>query len=107
MKVLYSKIRILISFAAIYTVIFLEIKIYSQDQTYQVVESYPHDERVYTQGLIFYEGDLLLGTGLNAGSFLRRVELPSGKTLLEISLPEKYFGEGITLINNNIIQLTW
>ena len=107
MKVLYSKIRMLISFVAIYTVIFLEIKIYSQDQTYQVVESYPHDERVYTQGLIFYEGDLLLGTGLNAGSFLRRVELPSGKTLQEISLPEKYFGEGITLINNNIIQLTW
>ena len=48
-----------------------------------------------------------MGTGLNAGSYLRRVELPSGKILQEISLNEKYFGEGITLINNNIIQLTW
>jgi glutamine cyclotransferase len=75
--------------------------------TYQVVGKYPHDPRVYTQGLIFHEGNLVLGTGLHAGSFLRRIELPSGKITREISLSEKYFGEGIAMIDGRIIQLTW
>ncbi len=79
----------------------------AQFLTYQVVDSYPHDPRVYTQGLIFDEGKLFLGTGLNAGSFLRHIDLPSGKILREISLPEKYFGEGIAIVENRIIQLTW
>lgn len=79
----------------------------AQFLTYQVVATYPHDPRVYTQGLIFHEGNLFLGTGLHAGSFLRHIELPSGKIIREISLPEKYFGEGIAMVDGRIIQLTW
>ena len=79
----------------------------AQFLTYQVVATYPHDPRVYTQGLIFHEGNLFLGTGLHAGSFLRHIELPSGKIIREISLSEKYFGEGIAMVDGRIIQLTW
>lgn len=47
------------------------------------------------------------GTGLHGESSLRREDLETGKILQEVALPEKYFGEGITVINDKIVQLTW
>lgn len=74
---------------------------------YQVVHVYPHDRGAFTQGLEFRAGFLYEGTGLNGRSTLRKVKLETGQVVQEISLPPQYFGEGITVINQRIVQLTW
>ena len=74
---------------------------------YEIIEAYPHDQAAFTQGLVFVDGFLFEGTGLYTQSTLRKVELKTGKVLKNISLADQYFGEGITIMNNKIIQLTW
>lgn len=76
--------------------------------TFEAVNTYSHDPDAFTQGLI-WEGDgiLLEGTGLNARSSLRRVELETGSVQQLISLPDQYFGEGITTFDDKLYQLTW
>jgi glutamine cyclotransferase len=74
---------------------------------YKVVRVYPHDHSAFTQGLEYRGGFMYEGTGLNGRSSLRKVELESGKVLQEIRLDSKYFGEGITLLDQRIIELTW
>jgi glutamine cyclotransferase len=68
---------------------------------------YPHDTASFTQGLVFYKGGLYEGTGLEGRSKLMKVDLKSGKALRTINLDAKYFGEGITILNDTIYQLTW
>lgn len=75
--------------------------------TYQVLNTYPHDQSAFTEGLVFEDGVLYEGTGLYGCSNLRRVELETGKTLQVRELPNQYFGEGVTIYKNKIIQLTW
>lgn len=77
--------------------------------TYQatVLNEYPHDANAFTQGLIFWEGELYEGTGQYGESTLRRVDLESGELLQRRNLDRRYFGEGITLLNDKIYQLTW
>jgi glutaminyl-peptide cyclotransferase len=75
--------------------------------SYQVVNTYPHNQDAYTQGLIFESGFLYEGTGRYGRSSLRKVELETGKVLQLHGLPSGYFGEGITLWGDQIIQLTW
>lgn len=75
--------------------------------TYDVVAAYPHDKNAFTQGLVFEDGVLYESTGLYNYSTLRRVELETGKILQLYSLPNQFFGEGITIFNDRIIQLTW
>ena len=75
--------------------------------SYRIVNTYPHDENAFTQGLLFDDGVLYESTGLYGGSSLRRVELETGKILQSYALPIQYFGEGITLFEDKIIQLTW
>jgi glutamine cyclotransferase len=75
--------------------------------TFKVVHSYPHDPNAFTQGLFFHDGFLYEGTGLTGRSSLRKVRLETGEVLQRIELPQEYFGEGITLYKNEIIQLTW
>ena len=75
--------------------------------TYNVVNVYPHDETAFTQGLIFEDGILYEGTGLYGQSTLRRVELETGNVTQLYSLPDQFFGEGITIFDDKIIQLTW
>jgi len=75
--------------------------------TYQVKNTYPHDQSAFTEGLVFENGVLYEGTGLYEYSNLRRVELETGKVLQIRELPNQYFGEGITIYKNKIIQLTW
>ena len=75
--------------------------------TYRVVKTYPHDAGAFTQGLVFQEGILYEGTGQHGYSTLRKVDLQSGATLKFQKLPDYYFGEGITIWEENIIQLTW
>jgi glutaminyl-peptide cyclotransferase len=75
--------------------------------TYEVINVYPHDPEAFTQGLVF-DGEMLYeGTGLNGRSSLRRVELSSGQVLQQVDLAAEYFGEGITVWDERIIQLTW
>ena len=75
--------------------------------TYEVVATYPHDPQAFTQGLIFVDGTLYEGTGRYAQSTLRKVDLTTGEILQIHHLPSNLFGEGITLFENKIIQLTW
>ena len=74
---------------------------------YKIVNTYPHDTNSFTQGLIFDEGVLYESTGLNGRSTVKIVDLKTGKTLKSHELPDNYFGEGIAIIENKIIQLTW
>lgn len=74
---------------------------------YQVVNSFPHDTEAFTQGLIFEDGVLYEGTGLPGHSELRKVELETGKVLQNYKLPAEFFGEGITIYGDKIIQLTY
>ncbi|MBS1731080.1 MAG: glutaminyl-peptide cyclotransferase [Bacteroidetes bacterium] len=75
--------------------------------SYQVVKIYPHDTASYTQGLIWQNGKLYEGTGLTGKSKLRIIHIDKGTADKEINLPANEFGEGITIFNNKIYQLTW
>ena len=75
--------------------------------TYRVVHVYPHDRNAFTQGLEFRAGFLYEGTGLNGQSRLRKVQLETGKVLQEVPLDAAYFGEGITVLDGRIVELTW
>src|SRR3712207_6269354 len=61
--------------------------------TYSVAATYPHDTSSYTQGLEFYKGQLLEGTGLEGKSKLAKVDLKTGKAVKIVSLDPKVFGE--------------
>jgi glutaminyl-peptide cyclotransferase len=74
---------------------------------YRVVNTYPHDSRAYTQGLVYRDGVLFESTGLNGRSTLRRVRLETGEVLQQHQLEARHFGEGLVDWNNQLIQLTW
>lgn len=74
---------------------------------YEIVESYPHDTKAYTQGLVYYDGALYESTGQYGASSLRRVELKKGKVKKKIDVPGQYFAEGMTILHGKIYQLTW
>jgi glutamine cyclotransferase len=74
---------------------------------FEVVNTWPHSREAYTQGLIFHEGKLIESTGREGRSSVRRVDLETGDILQKVSLPNEYFGEGLTLLNGKIYQLTW
>lgn len=75
--------------------------------TYQVVNTYPHDREAFTQGLEYRNGFLYEGTGLHGRSTLRKVKLETGVVLQKLSLPAHFFGEGISVLGDRIVQLTW
>lgn len=74
---------------------------------YTVVNRFPHDPACYTQGLLFHEGFLYESCGLYGNSNLRKVELETGQVLQEIDLDDRYFAEGLTLLDGLLYQLTW
>ncbi len=76
-------------------------------QSATVVASYPHDAGAFTQGLVIDQGTLFEGTGQYGQSTLRRVDLETGRVEKSMSLASDYFGEGITLMGEQIFQLTW
>jgi glutamine cyclotransferase len=73
----------------------------------EVVRTFRHDGAAWTQGLVFDGPTLYECTGLHGESSLRRVDLETGKALQTRQLPDGYFGEGCTIWNDHIIQLTW
>jgi glutamine cyclotransferase len=75
--------------------------------TFEIVQSFPHDPSAFTQGLAFRDGFLYEGTGLNGRSSLRKVRLDSGEVVQQTDLSPEFFGEGIALLNNEVVELTW
>lgn len=74
---------------------------------YTIVNTYPHDVNAFTEGFEFFRDTLIESTGQNGKSYIAKVDLISGKTIKKVDLEQQYFGEGITVINNKIYQLTW
>lgn len=75
--------------------------------TYTILNEYPHDKTAYTQGLEFYRDTLYESTGLKGKSSLRKVDFKTGKVLQKVALDQVYFGEGISILNDKLYQLTW
>jgi len=74
---------------------------------FTIVNTYPHDETSYTQGLEFHKDTLFEGTGQRGASRLLKTDYKTGKAYQAVNLEGKYFGEGITVLNNKVYQLTW
>ena len=75
--------------------------------TYRVINTYPHDRTAFTQGLEYRDGFLYEGTGISGRSSVRKVDLTTGRVLQNFDVPQPFFGEGITVVGNQIIELTW
>ncbi len=74
---------------------------------YTIVKVFPHDTKAFTQGLVVHQGKLLESTGQNGTSWVAEVDIATGKQEKKVELDKEYFGEGITVLNNKIFQLTW
>lgn len=87
------------------------IKIYNNTiptyYQYEIVNTYPHDITSYTQGLEFHNGELYESTGQYKESKLRKLDFETGKVIKNINLSDSYFGEGLTILDGKIYQLTW
>jgi glutamine cyclotransferase len=77
------------------------------EYTFKIVQTFPHHPAAFTQGLVYQDGFLYEGTGLNGHSSLRKVRLETGEVVRQIDLAPEFFGEGIALIGNQVVQLTW
>ncbi|MGB6383885.1 MAG: glutaminyl-peptide cyclotransferase [Terriglobales bacterium] len=114
MKIRLSRSR----FAAAFLLAVLGQSLYAQsaqqtraarppEYTYKIVRSFPHDPSAFTQGLVYRDGFLYEGTGLKGRSSLRKVRLETGEVIQQIDLAPEFFGEGIALVKNEVVQLTW
>ena len=74
--------------------------------TFQIRDSFPHDTDAFTQGLVYDDSFIFEGTGLFGQSSVRRAELETGNVLQSVELEGQFFGEGITVFEERIIQLT-
>ena len=77
------------------------------EYTFKIVRTFPHDSNAFTQGLTYRDGFLYEGTGLQGRSSLRKVRLETGEVVQRIDLAPEFFGEGITLLKDTVVQLTW
>ena len=73
----------------------------------EVIRSYPHDRGAFTQGLLLDNGKLFESTGLVGQSSLREVELATGRVVRRVSVPAPLFAEGLALVGDTVVQLTW
>ncbi len=74
---------------------------------YEILKSFPHNTASFTQGLEWHQGKLYEGTGLNGKSMVMVVNAASGEAGKKSVLPQEHFGEGISILNNKLYQLTW
>jgi len=75
--------------------------------TYEIVNTFKHDSKAFTQGLVFHNGFLYESTGQKGDSTVRKVEITSGRVLQSHDLSNDYFAEGMTILNDRIYQITW
>ena len=85
----------------------VEASVDSLTLNYSVVSTLPHNADAYTQGLIIYNNKVLESTGQKGQSWIAEVNPGSGQHEKKVTLDSRYFGEGITVLNNKIYQLTW
>lgn len=74
---------------------------------YDIIKTLPHDKKSFTEGLLIDEGYLYESIGLYGVSALRKIDLSTGAILKEYALPTEYFAEGITILGNQLYQLTY
>lgn len=74
---------------------------------YSITKIFPHDKTAFTQGLVIEQGRLFESTGQNGTSWIAEVNIITGQQDKKVVLDKSYFGEGITILNNKIYQLTW
>ncbi len=74
---------------------------------YEILTTLPHDTGAFTEGLVIYHDKIFESTGYNGQSWISEVNPTSGVSDKKIILPQEYFGEGITILNNKIYQLTY
>ena len=75
--------------------------------SYEVINEFPHDSKAFTQGFVYHDGFFYESTGIRGASTLRKVEIETGKVVKRHELEREYFGEGMTILNGKIYQLTW
>ncbi len=75
--------------------------------TYEIVKTFKHDSKAFTQGLVFHNGFLYESTGQKGDSTVRKVEINSGRVLQKQDLSDDYFAEGMTVLNERIYQVSW
>ena len=87
----------------------LALAVYAAPPEYrvEVVRTYPHDRRAFTQGFEYHDGKLYEGTGIEGRSTVRIEDLASGQVLRKIDISPELFGEGITVWHNRLIEITW
>jgi glutaminyl-peptide cyclotransferase len=74
---------------------------------FKIVRTFHHDSTAFTQGLAYRDGFLYEGTGLNGRSSLRKVRLETGEVVQQVNLSQEFFGEGITILKNKVVEITW
>jgi glutamine cyclotransferase len=74
--------------------------------SYKLKSRWKHDTQAWTQGLLIHDGRLFESTGQRQ-SYIGIVDIKTGKPDKKVVLDDKYFGEGITILNNKLYQLTW
>lgn len=89
----------------------LPVKIFNNEApqiyTYKVINTFPHEKNAYTQGLEFFRDTLYESTGQYGNSSLRKTNFETGEVLKKVELDDRYFGEGLSILNNKVYQLTW
>lgn len=83
----------------------------AKQYAFEVVNVFPHDTKAFTQGLQFVDGVLYESTGEpsipGVVTSLRKVDLSTGKVLKKIEPKEEFFGEGMTVVGDKIVFLSW
>jgi glutamine cyclotransferase len=86
-------------------ILFSDIK--PERKKIKVIDKKSHEVSAYTQGLEFYNGDFYESTGQYGTSYVAKVDLKNGYALEKVELPSTYFGEGLTILNDTVYQITW
>ena len=75
--------------------------------SFRVVKAFPHDPTAFTQGLVFADGIFYESTGLRGYSTLRKVTPETGAVIQQVQVEDRYFAEGLALVGDELLQLTW
>lgn len=78
-----------------------------QTLTVEVISEREHDPAAWTQGLLLHDGVFYESTGRYGESTVRAVDPATGEVQQQVEVPEEYFGEGLALVDDRLIQLTW
>lgn len=73
----------------------------------EVVATFPHDPKAFTQGLLWHDGWLYESTGRVGSSSVRKVNPQTGEVAIHSAIPFPQFGEGLAIWDDELISLTW